>query len=140
MKDYSDIINLPHHVSKKRPQMSISSRAGQFSPFSALTGYEDMVREKGRKTISKIELTDEEKIKINNKLLFILKYIKKTPNVIIKYFVKDKYKDGGSYEEITSKVKKIDFINKKIVLANKQIINIEDIYDINGEMFNNIDE
>ena len=40
MKDqYDDIINLPHHVSKTRPQMSMVDRAAQFSPFAALTGY-----------------------------------------------------------------------------------------------------
>ena len=30
--DYKDIINLPHHVSSKRPQMPILDRAAQFSP------------------------------------------------------------------------------------------------------------
>ena len=43
---YEDIINLPHHVSKKRPQMEIINRAAQFSPFAALKGYEDAIEEK----------------------------------------------------------------------------------------------
>lgn len=43
---YGDIINLPHHVSKKRPQMEIMNRAAQFSPFAALKGYEDAIEEK----------------------------------------------------------------------------------------------
>ena len=42
---YGDIINLPHHVSATRPQMSMIDRAAQFSPFAALTGYEDDVAE-----------------------------------------------------------------------------------------------
>lgn len=42
---YADIINLPHHVSKKHPQMSLYSRSGQFAPFAALTGYEEAVEE-----------------------------------------------------------------------------------------------
>ena len=37
--NYNDIINLPHHVSATRPQMSMMDRAAQFSPFAALTGY-----------------------------------------------------------------------------------------------------
>ena len=42
--DYDDIINLPHHVSKHHPQMSMWNRAAQFAPFAALTGYEDTIR------------------------------------------------------------------------------------------------
>ncbi len=42
---YADIINLPHHVSKKHRQMSLEARAAQFAPFSALTGYEDSIKE-----------------------------------------------------------------------------------------------
>ena len=45
MSDYDDIINLPHHVSKRHPQMSMWNRAAQFAPFAALTGYEDAIKE-----------------------------------------------------------------------------------------------
>lgn len=36
---YGDIIDLPHHQSATRPQMSTHDRAGQFSPYAALTGF-----------------------------------------------------------------------------------------------------
>ena len=52
---YEDIINLPHHVSKKYPQMPVSDRAAQFIPFMALTGYEDAVEETARLTDRKID-------------------------------------------------------------------------------------
>lgn len=42
---YEDIINLPHHVSKTRPQMSMLERAAQFSPFAALNGYDDSLQQ-----------------------------------------------------------------------------------------------
>ena len=45
MNNYDDIINLPHHISKKHKQMSIESRAAQFAPFAALTGYSDAIDE-----------------------------------------------------------------------------------------------
>ena len=45
MSNYDDIINLPHHVSKRHPQMSMWNRAAQFAPFAALTGYEDAIKE-----------------------------------------------------------------------------------------------
>ena len=42
--DYSDIINLPHPVSKKHPRMSMYQRAAQFAPFAALTGHDAAIR------------------------------------------------------------------------------------------------
>ena len=45
MNNYDDIINLPHHISKRHKQMSIESRAAQFAPFAALTGYSDAIEE-----------------------------------------------------------------------------------------------
>lgn len=44
-KDYDDIINFPHHVSSKYPQMSLEARSAQFAPFAALTGYAEVVNE-----------------------------------------------------------------------------------------------
>ena len=45
MGEYDDIINLPHHVSKKHPQMSMWHRAAQFAPFAAVKGYAEAVKE-----------------------------------------------------------------------------------------------
>lgn len=45
MSNYDDIINLPHHVSKRHPQMSMWNRAAQFAPFAALTGYEESIKQ-----------------------------------------------------------------------------------------------
>ena len=45
MGPYDDIINLPHHVSKNHPQMSMLQRAAQFAPFAALTGHDRAIEE-----------------------------------------------------------------------------------------------
>lgn len=42
--EYDDIIGLPHHVSKRHPQMSMYQRAAQFAPFAALTGHDAAIR------------------------------------------------------------------------------------------------
>ena len=42
---YDDIIDLPHHVSDRHPQMPLMDRAAQFSPFAALTGFEKVLKE-----------------------------------------------------------------------------------------------
>ena len=50
MGKYDDIIDLPHHVSKVHPQMSIWDRSAQFAPFAALTGHEEAIAETARLT------------------------------------------------------------------------------------------
>ena len=50
MKDkYREIIDLPHHVSSKRPHMSLQDRAAQFAPFAALTGLDNAMDETARR-------------------------------------------------------------------------------------------
>ena len=64
-KNYDDIINLPHFESKKHKRMSLEARSAQFAPFSALTGYEDIVKETARLTDKKIEI--EAKVRYRSK-------------------------------------------------------------------------
>ena len=52
---YDDIINMPHHTSKKYPRMAIMDRAAQFSPFAALTGYEEALEETKEIAIERVE-------------------------------------------------------------------------------------
>ena len=66
MGKYDDIINLPHHVSKKHPQMSLEARSAQFAPFSPLTGYEEEIEETGRLTNQRKELNEEVKQILDN--------------------------------------------------------------------------
>ena len=54
-KDYSDIINLPHHDSPKHPRMSRESRAAQFMPFAALTGYEEAIAHTAEEVLSEFD-------------------------------------------------------------------------------------
>ena len=52
---YADIINLPHHVSKRHPQMALSDRAAQFGAYAALRGYDEAVTETVKKSIQQTE-------------------------------------------------------------------------------------
>ena len=58
MDNYEDIINLPHHVSKRHPQMSMWNRAAQFAPFAALTGYEDAIQDSIQENLRSFEEKD----------------------------------------------------------------------------------
>lgn len=129
MDDYKDIINLPHHISKKRPQMSLYARSAQFAPFAALTGYSDEVKEKARLTNKKIELSEEEKEFLNSKILKINEVIKTKPKISVTYFVKDLKKEGGSYLTVTDNVKRIDDVLGVIKFKTKDI-KMDDIINI----------
>lgn len=56
---YEDIINLPHHVSKKHPQMPLLDRAAQFAPFAALAGHEEAIRKTARQRELEPESSEE---------------------------------------------------------------------------------
>ena len=127
---YDDIINMPHHISKKHPRMSLENRSAQFAPFAALTGYEDEVEETARITDKRIEITDEIKSTINMRLQIIQEKINTKPKVTIKYFIPDNKKEGGSYKTVTSNVLKIDKYNKQIILKDNKEIFISDIINI----------
>ena len=133
-KNYDDIINLPHYVSKKRPQMSIEARSAQFAPFAALTGYDEKVKETARLTDRKIELEDGQKEILNNKLLYILENIEEKPEITFTYFIKDTKKSGGKYIEKTGIARKIDMVEQYIQLIDKSKIYIDDIIDIETDI------
>ena len=138
--DYDDIINLPHHVSKTHPHMSLADRAAQFSPFAALTGYEDAIKEAGRIVDEKIELSEEEKEEINRQLNYLNEHKKDNIQITITYFLKDMKKNGGSYRQITSNLKRLDEIEKTILLVDNTILRIDDIRKIQSPLFDTLDE
>ena len=139
---YADIIDHPHWQSKSRPHMSLYDRAAQFSPFAALTGYDDMVSEEARIVERRVEPGEDEVERLNRELSLIHDTIEKGtfPTVSITYFVPDPLKVGGRYETSVEKIKKIDSVRGKLVLKrvadangpeNKQAeIDIRDIIEI----------
>ena len=127
---YDDIINLPHHISKKYPQMSIENRAAQFAPFAALTGYDEEVKETARLTKERIDLNEEVKEKLDMKIQMIKEKFTQRPTITFTYFVKDSKKEGGKYVDVTGIVKKIDEYKGLIILEDKTQIPISEILDM----------
>lgn len=127
MHRYDDIIDLPHHVSKVHPQMSLSDRAAQFAPFAALTGHHEAVEETARLTDEKAELDEDIKITLDQQLKEIQKHPGKSSPVSITYFVPDPNKMGGSYVTVSGCVKKIDEYEKYVLLTDGTCIPICDI-------------
>ena len=137
ISEYADIINLPHHVSETRPQMSIYDRAAQFAPFAALTGYDAAIIETGRYTENKIELSEYEISILNDKLNLILSKIKEYPEVTILYFIPDQKKSGGVYVKEKAIIKRVDEYEKCLVSVENKKYFIDRINSLNGEFFKN---
>ena len=135
---YDDIINLPHHVSKKHPQMSLHDRAAQFSPFAALTGHKAAINETARLTDEKQILSEDVIAKLNEQLNLIKENISTDPIVTITYFVPDDRKSGGAYISNTGVVKKINEYNHTVVLTDKTVIPIEQISEMQSDIFSEI--
>lgn len=127
---YDDIINMNRPISTKHPPMSLLDRAAQFSPFAALTGHEDAIREKARYTNEFVEICGDEQIIIDRKLQQIRDNIINNPEVTITYFEPDALKTGGKYVTITGRVKKIDEYEKKIIMLGGDEILIKYIVNL----------
>lgn len=132
--NYEDIINLPHHISTRHPQMDIQSRAAQFAPFAALTGYDDNIKEATRLTTQRIELDEQEKLLLDKKINLILNNIEQKTTITITYFVKDNLKSGGKYIDINGIIKTIDITKGYIILKDKTKIPINDIINITSKL------
>jgi hypothetical protein len=130
MNEYDDIINLPHHVSSKHPQMSMMNRAAQFAPFAALTGHSAAISETARLTESQQELADEYSEILNQKMAYLWEVINEHPTISITYFEPDKRKPGGKYVSIEGQLQNIDDYNQTIVLKNGEAIPLKSILDI----------
>lgn len=132
--NYDDIINLPHHVSKNHPQMSMQNRAVQFAPFAALNGHEEAIREGARLT----EIWDNDPTRLsalNNKFITLQQHIQQRPIVRIKYFSPDTKKEGGSYAFVSGVVKAINENEAKIIMADGHSIMLAMVADIQGDIF-----
>ena len=132
---YEDILNLPHHVSKTRPQMSMLDRAAQFSPFAALTGYDDAIKETGRLTDEKIEMDEDRKAALDMKQAYLIEMIDEQPEISITYFLPDTKKSGGAYVTVTGNLKRFDAYERLLILTDVKKIPMDDIADIESDLF-----
>ena len=129
---YDDIIDMPHPVSAKRAGMPLSDRAAQFSPFSALTGYEDVIEESGRLTECSLELTESVRQAINDKLFYLAQHLDQKPEVTVTYFAPDQRKAGGSYVTVTGCVKRVDDCEHILRLTDGTAIPMDAVYHLSS--------
>ena len=135
---YEDIINLPHHELTTRQRMPRINRAASFAPFAALSGYDDAVRETARLTSERIELDEGTKEVLNDKLRIALDKADEQPEISITYFLQDTRKSGGAYVTVKAVIKRIDEYERLVILTDKSTIPIDDICEIEGDIYNGL--
>ena len=131
MDNYEDIIGLPHHVTEKHKPMPIEKRAAQFSPFAALTGYEDAVDEEFRLTDSRHEADEDRVSRINRCLDFLAKSEYKGVTATVVYFCRDSRKEGGAYLTFTGLFRYLETSANLLCFEGGVEIPVKDIFDIN---------
>ena len=135
MGEYDDLIYLPHPVSRKHPPMSAMDRAAQFSPFSALTGYEAVLQEAGRLTDSRAELTEYSRDILDQKQQILLDATPAHPEITVTCFIPDRRKQGGAYGTPVRKFQDRPQPPGRLVMLDGTEISLDDVVDIQCDLF-----
>ena len=130
MSRYDDIIDHPRYRLKNHKPMSRRSRAAQFSPFAALTGYEDMISEEARQTGTKRELTDDEKEILNKTLYDLSNRPHEDIPVRLTYFAPDRLKSGGEYVEYEGTFRYFNAEKNCLVFRDGKEVYVDNIISI----------
>lgn len=135
---YDDMLDMPRPVSPVRPRMSAAARAAQFSPFAALTGFEDAIDEAARVTMRQVELGEAEQAELNRKMRVVQDRLDERPVLSITYFVPDPRKAGGRYDTVTGPVRRLSAEEYTLELEGGKTLEIDDIIDIQGAILDDI--
>lgn len=128
--EYKKYLKVPYKKSKLRHCMSKEERAGQFMPFSALTGFEERIAEQSRILTEKKNLSEDEKEILDKSLKEILDNIADKPKVFVRYFVCDNEKNSGSYNVKICVLIKFDAYNRKLYFADMSVVDLDDIIEL----------
>ncbi len=110
--------------------MTEYDRAAQFSPFAALTGYEDCIREAARLTDARGSLDPDEVELLDAQLQYIASRLDERPEATVTYFKPDKLKAGGEYVTVTVNISDVDAAEGTLATECGLRIPINDIYGI----------
>lgn len=133
--DYSDLFQCERPQFDPSRKMSLKERAAQFSPFSALRGFDEEIEESSRRTESRPELSQQECDKLNARLQFLAEQSANRPTIQITRFVQDTKKSGGALVTEVVCVKRVDWVKRTIFLSNRTERSFDDIVSIQGKLF-----
>ena len=130
---YEDIVDLPHPVSKNRARMSMIDRAAQFSPFSALSGYDAAIRETERLTDEMCLLDEDSMVILDRKLRAVMEQPAGKREAVITYFQPDERKSGGAYVTVSGEIKKLDDVLRAVYMKDGTKIPVDAIVDVESK-------
>ena len=132
---YDDILHIAYPRPSKFPRMSPLDRAAQFSPFAALTGYEETIQETGRRTATPITLHEDIRIDLDRKQNILLEAGHLRPELTVTYFLPDSRKAGGVYTTIRDRLKACDPLNRILLLENGVQIPLDSVIELDSPLF-----
>lgn len=127
---YDDIIRLQRPDSGRRARMSLYDRAAQFSPFAALTGFDDAIAETGRQTQDRIELDRDALDRLDEQMQGLLEVLDSQPEAEVVWFRYDERKAGGSYVTTTGHVKKVDTYLEQMIFTDGRSIPLGEVLSV----------
>ena len=92
----------------------------------------------GRLTDERIELDDGTISTLNDKLNYAVSLSDEQPEISVTYFKPDSKKNGGEYVTHTGVIKRVDEYERKLIFTDKTVILIDDIYEIDSEIYDGI--
>ena len=127
---YDDIIHLSRPVSKKHPPMPLTKRAAQFLPFAALSGFEGEIAEAARLTEAARSLGEDALAALDEQLALLRQRLSDQPEITLTRFVPDEKKAGGHYETLTGQVRRLDEIDRALILTDGTKVDLEAIVEL----------
>lgn len=134
-EDYSDIINMPRHVSNAYPHMSMLDRAAQFMPFDALTGFDEAIDETERLTQERMSLSEGDLEAMDKRMAFLLERGLPSSEVELTVFVRDDRKAGGRFVTVRGRIRRVSEADGRIVMEDGTSVPLEDVCAVDGEIF-----
>lgn len=112
-------------------------RAAQFSPFAALAGYGEAVRETGRPVGEQAELSEDQQAVLDRKQQIIRGALERgeQPEVTVTYFRPDRKKEGGEYTTFTGRARRIRETEGVMAFADGTELSLARITELAGELF-----
>lgn len=124
------IADTPAPTPQFHPRMSAQSRAAQFAPFAALSGFGGLVAETARLTEDAREVSEDVREENFRVLTYLRDRLSDRPPVRISYFVKDGKKEGGQNVTRLARLTEIDDLSAALTLDDGTRVPFAALYEI----------